>query len=174
MNCDATDGETEDALEGTMETIDAKIVKLEPMRVASVYAFGTSPEAEAWNKLAEWAKREGLWEKRSEHPIFGFTNPITPNAHANYGYELWMQVPPELEPSGDTRIHEFMGGTYAVVRCDTHGDPAAAIPQTWGKFADWLKATHHKQAPRQELEQFVTDADDPDNLVLDLYLPIAE
>lgn len=167
-------GETACEVVKSMETFDVKIVKLEPMRVASVYAFGTGPEAEAWTKLAAWAKREGLWEHRSEHPIYGFSNPSTPNAHSNYGYELWMQVDPDLEPSGDTRMHDFMGGTYAVVRCDTHGDPAAAIPQAWGKFADWLKATNHKQAPQQELERFVTDADDPDHLVLDLYLPIAE
>lgn len=157
-----------------METFEVKIVKLEPMRVASVYAFGASPETEAWTKLAAWAKREGLWEHRSEHPIYGFSNPCTPNAQSNYGYELWMQVDARLEPSGDTRIQEFIGGTYAVVRCDTHGDPAATIPQTWGKFADWLKATNQKQAHRQELERFITDADDPYDLVLDLYLPIAE
>lgn len=157
-----------------MDNSNVKIVKLEPMRVASVYAFGTSPEEEAWKKLETWAKLAGIWDNRAEHPIFGFSNPCTPNANAKYGYELWIKVDDTLEPSEQVRIEEYFGGTYAVVRCDTHGNPGKEIPQTWQALGGWMRETNTRFGSHQELEGFVTDGDDPNQLVLDLYMPIIE
>ena len=37
--------------ESNMTELDVKIVTLEPMRIASVYGFGDSPEIEAMDKL---------------------------------------------------------------------------------------------------------------------------
>jgi effector-binding domain-containing protein len=43
-----------------MSEIDVRIVKLEPMQVASAYGFGEEPEYIAWGKLLDWAGRQGI------------------------------------------------------------------------------------------------------------------
>ena len=43
-----------------MEALNVRIVRLDPMRVASAYGFGPSPEEIAWQTLLDWAKAGGL------------------------------------------------------------------------------------------------------------------
>lgn len=58
-----------------MSSLDVRIVKLEPMRVASVWAFGESPETEAHEKLRAWAGPKGLLADPKKYRIFGFNTP---------------------------------------------------------------------------------------------------
>ena len=58
-----------------MSELDVRIVKLEPMRVASAHALGESPEHDAIEKLIAWAKPKGLLEDPEKHRVFGFNNP---------------------------------------------------------------------------------------------------
>jgi hypothetical protein len=37
-----------------VNTINVEVVRLDPMRAASFYGYGTNPEEQAWNKLVEW------------------------------------------------------------------------------------------------------------------------
>ena len=148
------------------------VTKLEPMRVASVYAFGTNPEGEAWNKLVAWAEPKGLLNNIAEHPIFGFNNPNPLSESSRYGYELWIKVTPEIEPEGEIRIIEFMGGLYAVARCEALGEPYKNIPSAWQSLVDWCRENNHELGYHNALERFVTSGDRPDDLVLDLYCPI--
>ena len=46
-----------------MSDLDVRIVKLEPMRVASVRAVSESPEVDAWSKLRSWAEPKGFLQK---------------------------------------------------------------------------------------------------------------
>ncbi|NIQ80558.1 MAG: hypothetical protein GTN93_21190, partial [Anaerolineae bacterium] len=46
-----------------MTELDVRIVELEPMRVASAYGFGPSPEGVAWDKMQAWAREEDLLSK---------------------------------------------------------------------------------------------------------------
>ncbi|HSN76415.1 MAG TPA: GyrI-like domain-containing protein, partial [Anaerolineae bacterium] len=100
-----------------MNTLDVKIVTLDPMRVASVLGFGPSPEVAAWEKLAAWAGPLGLLAGPDRPRIFGFNNPSPTPASPNYGYEFWIEVGPEVQPDGDVQIKQFGGGLYAVTRC---------------------------------------------------------
>ena len=43
-----------------MSELDVRIVKLEPMRVASLWGYGPEPETIAWEKLRAWADPKGL------------------------------------------------------------------------------------------------------------------
>ena len=45
-----------------MSDLEVRIIKLEPMRLASFWGFGESPETIAWEKLISWAKPKGLLE----------------------------------------------------------------------------------------------------------------
>jgi hypothetical protein len=123
------------------------IVRLAPMRVASAYGFGVNPEAMAWEKLVEQA------------------SPL-------YGYEFWMKVDVDIQPEGDIRIGEFLGGMYAVTRCEVQGDPEKTVPVGWHQLAEWCKENGHRLGSRHALERFHSRPDDLSGLVLDLYCPI--
>jgi AraC family transcriptional regulator len=157
-----------------MAEIEVKIVKLEPMRIASVYAFGLSPEAEAWKKLTAWAKPKGLLNNIKRQQLFGFNNPNPCDECSKYGYELWIKVNSAIEPEGDIRIIDFCGGPYAVCRCEAKGDLQVKVPNAWLNITEWCHNNNHKLGYHQALENFITSADDPDTLVLDLYCPILE
>ena len=157
-----------------MSELEVHIVKLEPMRVASAYGFGENPEEQAWKKLDAWAANKGLLTDRAAHPIFGFNNPNPSATNPKYGYEFWMKVDPTTEPSGDIRVVEFTGGTYAVLRCDTQGNPGQTMPAAWQALAGWCKLHNHRFGRHHALERIVSGADNPENLVVDLYCPVVE
>jgi DNA gyrase inhibitor GyrI len=150
---------------------EIKIANLEPMRVASFYAFGPTPEIEAWKKMADWAGPRG-WLDSEEHPVFGFNNPEPTEDGPEYGYEVWMKVGAEIRPAGDVRIGDFNGGPYAVARCNVAGDPSRNIPAGWQHLAEWCNANNRNFGYHPALERFITGMDDMDKLILELYCPI--
>lgn len=157
-----------------MSTNGVYIVNLDPMRMASVWGFGPSPEMEAWAKLEAWAKPKGLYDDLENHPIFGFNNPNPSAGSPNYGYELWLKVGPETMPEGEVRILDFAGGLYAVKRCEVPKGKFEVIGETWKGLVTWCEDSKYKHATHQWLEKSVaTDLPDVE-FVLDLYLPIAE
>lgn len=154
-----------------MSELKVRIVKLEPTRVASVYGFGESPEGEVWEKLVAWAEPKGLLDDRERHRIFGFNNPNPSPGSPNYGYEFWIEVGSEVEPEKEVRIVDFPGGLYAVARCK--GIPT--IGKVWKQLVTWLEDSKYKHASRQWLEENLSPVGtSPDELLMDLYLPIAE
>ncbi len=157
-----------------MNSHDVQTVKLDPMRAASVYAFGISPEKDAWQNLVAWAKPKGLLRSINEHTIFGFNNPNPLSDSSKYGYELWIKVSSEIEPDGEVRIIEFHGGPYAVIRCEALGQPYKNIPAAWQHLVEWCNINNYRPGYHQSLEKFITAGDDPDNLILDLYYPIRD
>ena len=156
-----------------MNDLNIQIVKLEPMRVASAYGFGPNPEEQAWQKLEAWAGPRGLLNDKKAHPVYGFNNPNPIPGGTKYGYEFWIKVDAGAEPEGALRIVEFMGGAYAVLRCEAHGDPAA-IPAAWQSLASWCKANNRRIGRHQPLEKIISNPDDPAHLVLELYCPVVD
>jgi DNA gyrase inhibitor GyrI len=151
---------------------EVHIVQLKPMRVASAYGFGESPEEQAWRALVTWAKPKGLLEDLNAHPVFGFNNPYPTPENPRYGYVFWVAVEPGIEPEGNVRIEEFFGGTYAVSRCEAQGHPETNIPLGWKNVVDWCKQNTHPLGRHHALERFITSPDNPGQLVLDLHCPI--
>jgi hypothetical protein len=90
--------------ENAMSELNVRIVKLEPMRVASVQGFGAGPEHQAWAKLQAWAERKGYIADLKSHRFFGSNNPEPSSGSPNYGYEQWMTVTLEVEPG--RRAHQ--------------------------------------------------------------------
>lgn len=157
-----------------MSELDVRILTLEPMRVASAHAYSASPEGEAWDKLIAWAMPKGLLEDPAAHRIFGFNNPNPSPGTPNYGYEFWIQVGPSVEGEGEITIKEFSGGRYAVTRCDS----LPQIGQVWQQLAAWSQGSPYTHGTHQWLEEHISPAptapQSESELVLDLYLPIAE
>ena len=154
-----------------MSELKVRIVRLEPMRVASAHGFGQSPEQEAWNKILAFAEAKGLLEEPEAHRFFGFNNPDPSPGSPNYGYDQWITACPDVEPEGEVQIIEFSGGLYAVTRCKGLSN----IGQVWKQLVTWCEDSHHKKAHHQWLEELLTPPDVPlEDYVFELYLPVAE
>jgi len=154
-----------------MSDIDVRILRLEPMRVASAYGFGDGPEGKAWDQLLTWAKGKGLLENPTAHRFFGFNNPDPSPASPNYGYEQWMTVETGLQPEGEIRVKDFPGGLYAVTHCRL-----SRIGETWQQFVAWREDSRYKPAHHQWLEECLTPplSGEIGDLEFDLYMPVAE
>ena len=164
--------------ERKMKKFEVKIVKLEPMRVASVRAVSTTPERDAWEKLRSWAQPKGLLDDLDKHPVFGVNSPDPTPSQNKYGYEFWIRVDPDTQPSGDIQVKKFEGGLYAVTTCKLKEEMASEFfknqgyLESWKNIVDWVKSSKYKMGKHQCLEK----AHDPDaaeeELTLDLYCPI--
>ena len=157
-----------------MSELDVRIVRLEPVRVASFWGFGKSPEGLAWEKLLDWARPRGLLGDPEQHRLFGFNNPDPSAGSPNYGYEVWIVVSPDAEPEGEARILGFDGGLYAVTRCVVPKGQFEVIGATWKKLVTWREDSKYKCGTHQWLEESLPMDLPGTEFVLDLYLPIAE
>jgi AraC family transcriptional regulator len=158
-----------------MEDQDIRIVTLPAMRMASFYAFSSSPETEAWNQAVNWARSHGCWQEAPIVRIFGFNNPDPSAGSPNYGYEYWVTIGDDVRTDRDTKIKDYNGGMYAVLRCDVIANPWEIIPASWGKLVKWLESSHYRHGNHQWLEEHLSRSVVNDNgFVLDLYLPISD
>jgi DNA gyrase inhibitor GyrI len=154
-----------------MNEQSVRIVRLDPMRVASVLGFGANPEHLAWKKLREWAEPRGYFTDRQAHRIFGFNNPNPSPGSPNYGYELWMTVGPKVAADDQVSLAEFGGGLYAVTRCKS----VAAIRAAWCRLGEWCERSRYTVAGHQWLEESVGEVSplvSEQEVVLDLHLPV--
>lgn len=154
-----------------MSVFEVRIVRMEPMRVASVLGFGTSPEEQAADKMLAFMKARGL--EFEQVRWFGFDNPCPSPGSPNYGYEVWVTVGPEVEGEGEVTIREVPEGLYAVTRFKG----LEKIGRVWKDLVDWVEESPYRWPPHcdQCLENLLTPPHTPtDQYVFDLYLPIAE
>jgi effector-binding domain-containing protein len=154
-----------------MNENDIRIIKLDPMRVVSVYAFSSSPEEVAYQKMYEFAKENELLVNRQLPPTFGFNNPNPSAGSPNYGYEVWLPVEINFEPKDNFSVIDFDGGLYAVMLCRGIQN----IGEAWMAIAKWREGTKYLAGKHQWLEHLLSPLDvTPDQIVFDLYLPISE
>ncbi len=154
-------------------SIEVKIVYLEPMSVASFPAYGSAPEEEAMEKLVAWARPLGLLDEPEMHRIFGFDTTGPSPASENRGYELWLEVTPDFKPEGEVKIKTFSGGRYAVYRIPKVGNPWETIPSSWQALVLWQEDSSYKMGKAQCLEQHIGVADARlADCPMDLYLSI--
>jgi len=151
--------------------LEVRIVPMEPMRVASVLGFGTSPEAQAGDRMMAFMKARGL--EFEQVRWFGFDNPSPSPGSPNYGYEVWVTVGPDVEGEGEVTIKEVPARLYAVTRFKG----LEKIGRVWHDLVDWLEDSPYKWPPHcaECLENLLTHPHTPyDQYEFDLYLPIAE
>jgi AraC family transcriptional regulator len=158
-----------------MDGEEIRIVTLPPMRMASFYAFGKSPETSAYAKMATWAEAHSCWLEPPAVRAFGFNNPDPAEGSPNYGYEFWLTIDPAVQQEEEFKIKDFSGGLYAVLNCYVSGSPWEIIPTTWGRLVKWCETSHYQYGNHQWLEEHLTRNKTNDkDFVLDLYLPISE
>lgn len=155
------------------DTLEVKIVQLEPMHVACFPAYGPSPEEDAWEKMVTWARPLGLLDNPEAHRIFGFDTVGSSASSENRGYEFWIEVESDFQAEGDVKIKAFSGGKYAVYRIQKVGNPWDTIPSSWKALVLWQEDSPYKMGKAQCLEQHIGVADAPlAECSMDLYLPI--
>jgi len=157
-----------------MSEMDVKIVSLEPLRVASFWGFGPSPELEAWEKLRAWAEPRDLLDDLEANRVFGFNNPDPSAGSPNYGYELLIEVDEDTIPEGDMRLQKLDGGLYAVARCEVPQGGIDQIGKVWKGLLAWRESSKYKAGSHQWLEKSVAFDSPGIEFALDLYMPIAE
>ena len=154
-----------------MNDFSVRIVQLEPMLVAAASGYGESPEPIAWDKILKWERSEGLADNREGVRFFGFNNPDPSPGTPNYGYEQWITVPQGTVGDEEITIKNFSGGLYAVAGCES----LAVIGQRWKQLVAWREDSIYHRAYHQWLEELLSPPETPfDQLVFDLYMPIAE
>lgn len=150
-----------------MQEETVQIVHLEPMRVASAWAFGPNPEEMAWQKLTEWAGPRDLLS--TGHRIFGFNHPNPSAGSPNYGYEYWITVDTNVEPADEIRLADVPGGRYAVLEADVSGDYGVTIPAAWQRLDGWVAASSYLHGTHQWLEEHTLNG-----VPFAFFYPIAE
>jgi DNA gyrase inhibitor GyrI len=144
------------------------------MSVVTSQATSSNPEQDAWRKLAAWAKPAGLLADLDAHPVFGFNNPPPEPDDPIYGYEYWIQVPASLPDVAGLGRQEFSGGRYAVARCRLLDDPNGSVPEVWQRLLKWTEDQGYRWRMTHELERLVNPNAPPEQIELELYLPIEE
>ena len=74
--------------------LEVRYVDLPEMTVASALGFGKEPEYLAAVMMNTFASKLGVRLASEGHESYGFNNPNPSPGSDNYGYELWMRVPP--------------------------------------------------------------------------------
>ena len=151
-----------------METFEVKMISLPPMKAASFYGFGESPEHEAHQQAYTWLKEQGLLEDGA-YRNFGFNNPSPSAGSPNYGYEVWVVPTNGLPPNHGAKEIDFPGGLYAMGYCPS----LDVIGEVWQKLVAWRDASEYQHASHQWLEEEY-DHWNPDRTGnrFDLYLPV--
>lgn len=157
-----------------MSELRANIVELKPMRVASVRAFGISPERDAWEKMSSWVESSGLLTDRENHPVFGFTNPGPAEGATEYGYEFWIGIDNDMNSPKDFEVKSFAGGLYAVTSCKLIGDPKGDLMHVWQNLWQWVQSSEYAWRETHELERISDPGASEEDIVLELYLPVEE
>ena len=154
-----------------MSDLEVRIVTLEPMRVASSYGFGASPEGLAFEKIEAFAAANNLLQEGKLTHTYGFNHPDPSPGSPNYGYEVWLPVNDEVAAQDDIEIKMVPGGLYAVTRLIG----LQHIGDLWKQLARWRESSKYKCGNHQWLEHLLSPADVPfEEYIFDLYLPIAE
>ncbi len=153
-------------------TMDVRIERLEPMRVAFVRHIGPYNQAsEAWEKLCTRLGSEGLLggDVRFVGVCYDDPEVTTPE---NVRYDACVTVDEDFEGQADLGVQTIGGGEYAVV---THFGPYEGLGRTYAElYGRWMP--QHGRQPRSEpcLEFYLNDPEgaDPEDLLTDIYAPL--
>lgn len=156
-----------------MGEVEIRIVSLPGMRVASSYAFGPSPEEEAWKPIRRFAEERGVDPTSKGYRTFGFDNPAPSPGSPEYGYEIWMPIDAVTDVSPPLIPKDFKGGRFAVSRIVG----LSCIGQGWKNLIAWLEDSPFEWLSErfEMMEELLNPAEpNPDRWIFDLYIPIRD
>ena len=93
---------------------DVRIVHLPAATVAAAHFIGDDPEDKAGQMIADFARKNSLWEKFPGLRLYGFNHPNPKDETGYHGYEFWVTIPDDLEVAPPLKKKHFAGGTYCA------------------------------------------------------------
>lgn len=111
---------------------DVRIIEVPAIPVAAAHARGPEPESAAWAQLIAFADATDLLGRMPDARVFGFNHPNPPTGGGEYGYEVWVTIPGDLDVLPPLTRKELRGGTYAahtIAMGDFH---------EWGWLERWV------------------------------------
>jgi AraC family transcriptional regulator len=156
------------------KTMDVRIKRVEPMRVAFVRHVGPYIACgKAWEALCEWAGRKGLLVPGATFLGLSYDDPgVTPEEKLRY--DACLVVDDGVEAEGDVGIQEIHGGEYAVI---THKGPYENLNKTYARImGEWLPRSGREASANPSFEKYLNFPDDtaPEDLVTEIHVPLAE
>lgn len=93
---------------------NVRIIQLPPCTVAASHYIGENPEDNAGKQLEKFLKDSNLYQIKPDARVFGFNHPNPSTEKAEYGYELWVTIPEDMEVPAPLEKKHFPGGMYAA------------------------------------------------------------
>lgn len=111
---------------GNLQVLEnVRIVHVPPGTVAASHYVGENPEEHAGEQLAQFIQQSQLYHIKPDARVFGFNHPNPSKEKPDYGYELWVTIPEEMEVPAPLVKKQTAGGLYA------------AHTITLGNFHEW-------------------------------------
>ncbi len=153
-------------------TMDVRIEKIEPIRVACVRHTGPYEECEgAWNKLCGWAGPRGILGPETRMIGISYDDPeVTPPEKIRY--DACVTVDEKVSPEGDVGVQLIAGGEYAVT---THQGPYTKLIETYSKlYGKWAPQSGRVVAAGPCFEIYRNDPHQTpaEELLTDVYIPL--
>ncbi len=155
------------------ETMDVRIERMEPMRVAFVRHVGPYPEVgTAWERLCTQLGKDGLLGPGTKFIGICYDDPeVTPPDKVRY--DACVTVESDFEAQDDVGVQTVGGGEYAVT---THVGPYDTLGQTYAMLlGQWLPRSGRELRSEPSLEFYLNapESTDPEDLITDIYAPLA-
>ncbi|MHB0859444.1 MAG: GyrI-like domain-containing protein [Anaerolineae bacterium] len=93
---------------------DVRIVYLPPATVAASHYIGQEPEHNASEPLDRFVSESGLCRIKPDLRHYGFNHPNPSASAPDYGYEMWVTIPDDMEVPEPLIKKHFEGGLYAA------------------------------------------------------------
>ncbi len=154
--------------------MEVQIEHKAPMRVAFMRHVGPYSEVGAtWDRLLPVLGKEGLLGGHSLFIGICHDDPeITPQAKIRY--DACVTVDASFTAEGEIGVQVIPGGAYAHT---THFGPYHTLGETYTKLlGQWLPRSGYELRPTPCFEVYLNDpqSTDPEDLLTDIYAPLAE
>jgi len=93
---------------------NVRVVHLPPYTVAASHFIGENPEDSAGEQLEKFLKHSNLYQIKPDARVFGFNHPCPVDGNSQYGYELWVTIPEDMDVPSPLEKKHFNGGLYAA------------------------------------------------------------
>lgn len=149
------------------------IRELEPMHVAFMRHIGPYDQVgKSWDRFMMLLGKEGLLGGDAMFIGICHDDPaVTPPERIRY--DACMSVDDRFQPDGEVGVQTIAGGEYAVM---THFGPYDRLGESYAKLlGQWLPRSGRDLRPLPCFEVYLNspESTDPEDLVTDLYAPLA-
>ena len=93
---------------------NVRVVHIPPFTVAASHYIGESPEDNAGEQLEKFLKDSNLYKIKPDARVFGFNHPNPVEGNSQYGYEVWVTIPEDMDVPAPLEKKHFNGGLYAA------------------------------------------------------------